>query len=302
MKEMKEIIEQITAMQKAAKQRASQDKPEILSSSVKPTKIDTLPFWPDATRGVPNGVLRSALFGAIKKGARRYMERERISAIEGIEIHYTGQRLDQGDLDVWETVLHVTRLQEIGEQCRFTAYSMLKLLGKTDTGKNRETLNKKLLRLKANGIEVKQGNFSYTGSLIEEVYKDDGTHGYIVVLNPKLLRLFSSDQFTQIDWKVRSSLNGQPLAQWLHGFYASHAKPFPISVSTLYQLCGSESTEKWKFLQTLKKALNAVTIASIQNEQQFIYEIRGDIVHINKTPSESQKRYLSKKKIKIFNK
>ena len=29
------------------------------------------------------------------------------------------------------------------------------------------------------------------------------------------------------------------LAQWLHGFYASHAKPFPIKIETLHRLCGS---------------------------------------------------------------
>jgi hypothetical protein len=37
-----------------------------------PRDVMQLPFWPESTRGVPNGVLRSALFGAIKKGARPY--------------------------------------------------------------------------------------------------------------------------------------------------------------------------------------------------------------------------------------
>ena len=33
-----------------------------------PVEDRRLPAWPEAVRGVPNGVLRSALFGAIKKG------------------------------------------------------------------------------------------------------------------------------------------------------------------------------------------------------------------------------------------
>src|SRR5690348_6382936 len=49
-----------------------------------------LPLWPEPTRGVPNGVLRSALFGAIKRGKRRYMERASIASLEGITILYTG--------------------------------------------------------------------------------------------------------------------------------------------------------------------------------------------------------------------
>ncbi|MCP4933390.1 MAG: hypothetical protein GY927_04105, partial [bacterium] len=178
-------------------------------------EVVQLPFWPEPVRGVPNGVLRSALFGAIRKGARRYMEQARIAALEGAEIHYTGQRLDQGDLNVWEAVLHIARLQEMGQQCRFTAYAILKLLSKTDTGKNRQTLHKRILRLRANAVEIKQGRFTYVGGLIDEAYKDDETQEYIVVLNAKLRSLFTADQFTQIDWNVRHALDGHQLAQWL---------------------------------------------------------------------------------------
>ncbi len=94
-------------------------------------KVIQLPVWPEAVRGVPNGVLRSALFGAIKKGPRRYLSRERIASLEGVEILYTGERLDQGDLDVWQAVLHIARLQGLGDECRATAYQLLKILGKT---------------------------------------------------------------------------------------------------------------------------------------------------------------------------
>ena len=54
-----------------------------------PTNVIKLPLWPDTVRAVPNGFLRSALFGAIGKGRRRYMECEQIATLEGIEIRYT---------------------------------------------------------------------------------------------------------------------------------------------------------------------------------------------------------------------
>lgn len=260
----------------------------------KPKPI-TLPLWPDVVRGVPNGVLRSALFGAIKKGARRYMQGEQVAAPDGIEIRYTGQQLDQGDLDVWESVLHIARLQEMGEQCRFTAYAMLKLLGKTDAGSNRETLHKRLMRLKANAVEVQQGRYSYAGSLIDDVYRDKETREYVLVLNPKLRPLFAADQFTQLDWMVRHALNGKPLAQWLHGYYASHAKPYPLNVATLLKLSGSENTEPRSSRQMLRKALDALTDASEANGQPFSYDIRGDLVHTEKKPSGTQRRHLAKK-------
>ncbi len=283
---MEELKEKLTEMQAKAAQK---------NTAKTVAKVVQLPLWPDVVRGVPNGVLRSALFGAIKKGARRYMEGEKVAALDGIEIRYTGQRLDQGDLDVWESVLHVARLQEMGERCRFTAYSLLKLMGKTDAGSNRETLHKRLMRLKANAVEVQQGRYSYAGSLIDDVYRDKDTHEYVLVLNPKLRPLFAADQFTQIEWTVRHELDGKPLAQWLHGFYASHAAPLPMKVETLHKLCGSEAARMDHFRQDLRKALGAVAEASAAHGQPFSYEIRGDLVYVDKQGSASQRRHLKRK-------
>lgn len=254
-----------------------------------------LPLWPDLVRAVPNGVLRSALFGAIKKGPRLYLERQEIHAQDGIKIIYTGARLDQGDLDVWKTVLHIARLQALGDECRVTAYQLLKMLGKTDTGINRDTLGRRLSRMKATGVDVNVGRYGYEGSLIDEVYRDKETREYVIRLNPKLSALFAVDQFTQVDWSVRHALSGQPLAQWLHGYYASHAKPYPVNVDTLLKLAGSEDASPSSGRQTLRKALDALTDASETNSQPFSYNIRGNLVHVEKKPNGAQRRHLAKK-------
>ena len=208
------------------------------------------------------------------------MEKELVAAVDGVEIRYTGVRLDQGDLDVWETVLHAVRLQNLGSQCRLTSYAILKLTGKTDTGKNRATLHTRITRLVANALEVKQGRYSYMGSLIAGAAKNEDSQEWVIELNPKLRPLFADDQFTQIEWTVRHALNGQPLAQWLHGFYASHARPFPIKVETLHRLCGSEATLMSDYAKTLRKALDAVAEASAAHGDGFSYDIRGDLVHV----------------------
>ena len=260
-----------------------------------PTNVIKLPFWPDAVRAVPNGFLRSALFGAIRRGARRYMQRERIAALDGIEIYYTGQRLDQGDLDLWETLLHIARLQGLGNECRVTAYQLLKALGKTDSGKNRDILDIRLSRMKATGVDVHIGRYGYEGSLLDEVYRDKETREYVFRANPKLRALFEPDQFTQIDWVVRRELDGQPLAQWLHGFYASHAQPYPISVSKLRELCGSDYERLDNFRRDLRKALDVLEKANIKYAQPFAYKTHNDVIHIDKEPSKSQRKYLEAK-------
>ena len=257
-----------------------------------------LPIWPEPVRAVPNGFLRSALFGAIAKGKRRYIDGEQLAALDGIEIRYTGQRLDQGDLDVWESVLHAVRLQELGSQCRLTSYALLKLMGLTDTGKNRVTLNKRITRLVASALTVKQGRYTYIGSLIAGAAKDEDTQEWVIELDPRLCPLFAADQFTQIEWAVRHELNGQQIAQWLHGFYASHAKPFPFKVETLLKLCGSEDASATSGRQKLRKALDAVTEASAAHGEGFSYVIRCDLVHVEKRASGPQRRQLAKKATK----
>lgn len=283
----------------SAKARAAEAKARIdgkVGKTATESKQLMLPSWPDVARGVPNAALRSALFGAIKKGARAYLERQEIHAQEGIRIVYTGARLDQGDLDVWETVLHIARVQALGDECRVTAYQLLKALGKTDTGINRDTLDRRLSRMKATGVDVKVGKFSYEGSLIDEVYRAEESREYVIRLNPKLSALFAADQFTQVDWAVRRALDGKPLAQWLHGYYASHAKPFPIKVETLLKLSGSENEDPSSGRQKLRKALDALADACEANGQLFTHDIRGDhLVHVEKQASGSQRRHLTKK-------
>ena len=56
-----------------------------------PAKVIQLPLWPEATRGAPNAVLRSALFAAIQgKGRRWLMSEELLATQQGITIRFTG--------------------------------------------------------------------------------------------------------------------------------------------------------------------------------------------------------------------
>jgi hypothetical protein len=288
-----QIEQKIARLRETAARKVAEAK--ISKNAAASERQVQLPVWPDPVRAVPNGFLRSALFGAIRKGVRRYMDREKVASVDGLEILYTGQRLDQGDLDAYESVLHTVRLQALGEQCRVTSYALLKLMGKTDSGSNRETLHKRLTRLRANAIEMKQGRYSYIGGLLAAAFKDEETQEWVIELDPRLHALFAPDQFTQIEWIVRHALSGKPLAQWLHGFYASHAKPFPVKVETLHRLCGSEAARMDHYRQDLRRSLDAVAEASVTHGEGFSYEIRNDLVYVEKKASRSQRRHLANK-------
>ena len=253
-----------------------------------PAKVIQLPLWPEPKRGAPNAVLRGALFAAIHKD-RRYMDRELIAAQDGITIRYTGKQLDQSDLDVWEQVLHLARTQALGTECYFTAHGFLKALGRSTGKMNHEWLQTALERLTGAVVRISDGRRTYFGTLIEGGARDEDTGRYVVDINPKLAKFYGRSQWTQIDWEQRQQLRGKPLALWLHGFYASHAAPYPLRVEYLHKLSGSQTKQLRKFKQNLTQALEElVGVGAIKS-----FEIRDELVHVRTVPSKSQQKHLA---------
>jgi hypothetical protein len=284
----RDLFERIEEMaEKAREKRGNSPAPE------EPAKVILLPVWPDAARGVPNGVLRSALFGAIRRGRRKALDGEIIPAADGITIRYTGWRLDQSDLDVWEYAVHLARVLPLGEKIYFSANAFLKAINR-DTGLSQhEWLKKVFRRLTASAVEITINSKTYMGPLIHDCYRDEDTGRYVIVLNPQFLRLYR-EGWTQIEWDERLALKGQPLAQWLHGFYSTHAEAFPMKVETLHRLCGSEAERMDHFRQELREALEHLARAA-----GWTWEIdRNDLVYVKRQPSRSQQKHLGRKALK----
>ncbi len=253
-------------------------------------KVVQLPLWPDPVRGVPNPLMRSALFAAVQGKQRRAMQRELLEVQQGTEIRFTGIQLDQSDLDVWEQALHLARLNPLGTRCHFVAHSFLKSLGRATGKANHEWLKDSIARLAACCVEVKYGRFTYGGSLLE-FYRDDETGRYYLEINPKMKAIYDAG-YTLTDWEERAELRGKPLALWLHGYFATHADPFPVKVETLHRLSGSVNKDIYSFKQKLEAALADVqAVGAIEG-----YTIEGELVRVERTPSPSQQRHLSKPK------
>lgn len=96
-----------TAARKVAESKASQ------RAVATPDRQLKLELWPEEVRGVPNAALRTAMFTA---GKERVFLKEwtPIASVQGIEISARGERLNQHDLDLWEQLLHLQRLQPLG--------------------------------------------------------------------------------------------------------------------------------------------------------------------------------------------
>lgn len=250
-----------------------------------------LPVWPETVRGIPNSILRSALFGAIKRGKRAFQQRVKTASVEGVTIIHTGPQLDQADLDVWEQCLQLARTGGLGTSIQFSARGFLKAIERSAGGKDIEWLRGAFARLSSSVVEVTDEKRAYFGPMLIGGARDDESGNYVVEINPQIISLFGSDGWSSIEFEVRRSLKKQPLAQWLHGFYSSHARPFPIKVETLHRLCGSDNKALAGFKQELRKSLERLT-----DKTGWTNEIDdADLVRISKIGTDSQARHLAKK-------
>lgn len=253
---------------------------EALVVKEKKANVVSLPVWPEPARGVPNDVVRSALFGIIRPGRRQYIEGEKIPipAINGLTIVYSGPRLDQADLDVWLQCLHLAREQALGTQIYFRAHSFLKAIGRSTGKSQHEWLKGTFRRLMGAVVEIEAGGRTYAGQLVHDWYRDDETKEHVIVLNPRLIGLFADDGWTGLRWGERLALKRQQLAQWLHAFYSTHADPYPMKVETIRRLCGSENEQLFHFREKLRKAL--VELEKTTGWSCWIDE--NDLVHVVK--------------------
>lgn len=226
---------------------------------------DNLPAWTQDFRGLPNALARSALFNVsnLRKGERKYFDREEIASTQGIRLVYTGTELRQDDQDVFLQVLHMAKEQKLGENIKFTARSMIIALEWAIHSDSYERLSDSMNRLKATALRLTVENragdrMSFTGSLMGEFdWRETGSNEplreWTVSLEKNIVKLFAPDAYSLLNWRTRLDL--PPLAKYLHSFYSTHKEPFPHKVETLHKLTSSKIKELRKFRYELKGAL-----------------------------------------------
>lgn len=266
------------------KNQSIETKLEALRKSVverEKNAIVQLPLWPEPKRGAPNSFIRSALFAAIQGKDRQFLKEAVLASQDGIVIKYTGEQLNQSDLDVWETIVHLARDQPLGTTASFTAHSLLKAMGMPTGNSQHKQLHSTLLRLTACAVEVTHENKTYFGPLIKSGAKDDVSRHYGIELNKGIIKLFGENQWTALDWKQRQELRGQPLAQALHAFYSSHREPFAVKLETLQAYTGSRNKQVASFKRQVRTALKELVAAGFLSD----FSIEGDMVAVRRVQS-----------------
>lgn len=264
-----------------------------------------LPIWPDEVRGGPNPLLRSAFFAAVASKHRKIFEDRTnvakepegviIAAQDGVVIKYTGTQLNQYDADVFFEIMHRSRRSPLGTDAFFTGSEFLESIGRVRNNLNYEDLETSLRRLKRGIVDVawrtpNNRPMAYTGSLVAEVERETESKLYKVSLFPKIKVLFEPTNFTYLQWQDRKKLIRAPLAQWLHSYFSTHAKPFPISVNWIQEKSGHASSRRADFLRTLRKAVEVLQV-KLNWQVEWMDDDRLKVTH---QPTPSQQRHIER--------
>lgn len=243
-------------------------------SGLVPITQQSLPLWSDRVRGAPNALARSALFTcADKRKERRSFEKALIVSVAGQEIRYTGKELRQDDLTVWLQLVHLARMQPVGDVVEVSANALLTAI---DWGSNAAAYNRlrdSVSRMREGSIWVaRDDGKGFSGNLIMRMeWSDAGSatrEKWRLYLDPNILVLFRPDDYTLLNCEARLRLSA--FGQWLLLFFSTHASPYPYKVETLYRLCGSTSKTLSGFRRNLLENLEAL------KSEGLIVDVRHD--------------------------
>lgn len=254
-----------------------------------------IPF-PEETPPVSNVIARSALFAAVKSKDRRMMKDEVVASQDGIQISFTGEQLNQDDHDNFMQLVRLASGRPLGETVIVPANAILRILGRSTGKSQHEQLRADFKRLFEGSVVIKTKEFEYFGHLVDDVLQDmrEVAHKrhWAYRLNPRLVTLFAPTRYTLNDWATRQDLRQKDLARWLQLWLESHAQNFATRVQVIRDRCGSRNGSLYGFRQQLRHALNDLKDAGVIHNWAID---AGDLVHIDRTPSDSQLGHVRKK-------
>jgi hypothetical protein len=261
-------------------------------------KIIQFPLFPEATRPVSNDMARSALFSCIQGKDRRFIKDALMATVDGVEIRFTGEQLNQDDHDLLMQLIFMAREKPVGAWVTMPAHTILKALCRQVGGKQHRDLRADIFRLAAGTVSIRiaRDRIEVTGHhLLAKAAQHEDSRYWVYRLDPDLAFLYGGESYTLIDWDKRLNLKGKDLARWLQLYLATHARPFPVKVATLRELSGSRTKALRSFRGQLRLALDAL-ISNHDIEQWWIAQ-QTDLVTVDRgeAVTASQRRHIGRR-------
>jgi len=118
-------------------------------------KIIKFPLFPEATRPVSNDMARSALFSCIQGKDRRFIKDALLATVDGVEIRFTGEQLNQDDHDLLMQLIFMAREKPVGAWVTIPAHAILKALCRQVGSKQHRALRTDIFRLAAGTVSIR---------------------------------------------------------------------------------------------------------------------------------------------------
>jgi hypothetical protein len=270
----------------------------IKASHLRELQLRLFPELPDDRRAAPNVVVRSSVFGVVRRGKRVRVTDLPVAAPQGLEITITGWRLDQHDLDIWLEIMHAAGGAKPGEEVRFQLHTLMKRLGHKSRGgkSDYDSIKARLRQLAQTTVSFASGTLEgVAGAFFAGFAIDNATGEAVCITNPLLRPLF--EDITHLDIEQRRALGQDQLAKALHALLASHAEWLPMRVDTLMKRLGAHYDRLRDFKRDLKATLeNFVERGWIRD---FEFRAGGcgvELIAIGKIQSPSQVRSIEAKR------
>lgn len=252
-------------------------------------QLAAFPPWTDTRRAAPNAVFRSALFPALNfKAGRPFLKAKKIASIEGVTVFFTGEQFDQSDLDVYLELLNFAREYPLGTEFEFSAYALLKALGRNTGSTDYQWLHSVLVRLRSGTVDMTDHKIRYFGGLIEGGFKDEISKHYRITINPRFAILFGYGMWSSIDREQRRALGRDATAKALHAYYSTHANPTAHNIETLCEIAGVNNSNKRQARATIIKAherMKSEKVGFLSGYEVTADKIKADIIH---TPGQAR--------------
>lgn len=210
-----------------------------------------LPSWADYAVGLPNALLRSALWSA-SDSVDCWLDGAEIAALgQDVRVLYSGRQLTQYDRRVFATCLeyYVDRPLSTNAASPWVCvsfYQFAQAMGLAYTLNSHKALRASLIRLEAAALRVTVGQLELPVPRLVEVAFADGYHVRDAEelkgsdqISFRVLEEFAS-LYGPTSWTAvpKPALEHKGLRAWLCGFYATHSEPRPLPFTKLHQLSG----------------------------------------------------------------
>jgi len=208
---------------------------------------------------LPNLAAKAALFAPVRPGRRRRTwEYEPVPTwgLEGIEVAYKHEQLNQHDLNVYLMLINFARRR--GEDvAAFTRYEALRFLRTGTSGRNYQLLDDYIDRLQTTVIRIsvdgaeedQRRKYVLKDALVSRIRQEEHAGLYIVDISNALKGLFAIDDWCLINMEQRLELGANQWALAVHAFLSANKPPAWFSWEQIHQLWGQGYESGLKYLK-----------------------------------------------------